>query len=419
MLPHGSFNLTFADVTVDPQGGGFGTTPSKGHSFRVDLMSGGAGALVTPRWGTPTFYVAQILPDSVVLQGKGSYFENYSTDTWDTITLARRAGELSGTFTAKGTEQSSGGDVISTANVTAAGPVAVDAIAPEVRIDGQSQLGPDGALLPWDPIGVRFAEPVTGDSSPFSTFAISSSAGKSVPVQWDANPGLPAPFVGFIVGTARRSDFLPTGASTVAWSTGLTDFTGNVLAPLNQPLAFVDLPVVAKQHSLDGDVATVATWGATALLGGLTGSDPACESGGCAELGVFSDGYCQQQPTRLGLAARLDTNEATTITFRYRVFVEDRGGPPYIPAALTLQTASPLGQVAVSTVMPASGDFTKLATPYKGLAWATAWSTASVNVTGKETGVTIAGGLGPSTGPCGLAPAPMKTIVVVDTISAQ
>ena len=418
----GSYDLTFTTVTADTQGGLFGTPPSKGHSFRVDLAvnKGATSALVTPRWGSPTYYDAKILSNSVVLEGKGTYFENYATDTWATITLARDgAGALSGAFTATGTEQASGGDVIATGNVTATGTLTGDLLAPELRIDGQSQLGPDGALLPWDPIGLRFAEPVAGGTSPFSTFAISSNAGKSVPVQWDPNPGIVAPYVGFIVGTARRSDFAPTGASTVAWPSSLSDFAGHALAPVSQPLAFVDLPVVAKQHSLDGDASTVATWGATALLGGLTGSDPACESGGCAEIGVFSNGYCQQQPTRLGLAARVDTNEATTITFRYRVFVEDRGSPPYIPAALTLQTASPLGKVTTSSVMPTSTDFTKLATPYKNLAWATAWSTATVPVTGKETGLTIAGGLGPVTGPCGLVPAPMNTIIVVDTITAQ
>ena len=357
----GSFDLTFTTVTQAQNGGLFGTPPSQGHSFRVDIVDtkGSWSALVTPRWGDAAVYSAQIDTATVALTGKGAYRDGSSSDTWTTITLFRdtAGGVRGGSFSAAGTEQQSNGDVVGQGAITATGSYTLDQLAPEAKIGATSLRGPDTGLLPWDPISIRLAEPVTGPSDLFGGVALDSAAGGALALAWEPPQGVPAPFAGTLAGTAHRTSFAPAGTTQVGWpATGIADSVGHVLAPIKQPIAFLDLAILSASHTFDGDVVTVGTWGATQMLGGKAGADPTCESGGCAQIGQFSDGYCNVP--RIGLAARLDTTGAKSIDVRYRVLAAtpdpNSSYPPSMPAAFTLEIAQPGAPIEFGNVWAGS-----------------------------------------------------------------
>jgi len=273
--------------------------------------------------------------------------------------------------------------------------------------------------LPWDPIVVRAAEPITVQDT--AAIQVSGTSGP-LAVAWDpVAPDATIDWAGRIQFVARRTSFEPNGALVriAAAPAAGRDLVGLDSAAMNEPMSFLDLAVSSKSHTFDGDVVTVGTWGGAKLLGGKK-PDPACETGGCVEL-EFKAGYCNVP--YLGFAARLDAAGASTAKLRYRVLVSapGQGGPPqYVPTAFTFDVAPPGGTVQHNVHNVAPADLKALATPVLGYAYATDWATLAVPIAKPgENGVAVYAGTGPLGPSCGFVPAPVPIAVLLDAVTAQ
>jgi hypothetical protein len=413
----GSWDLRFTGVDVSSSGQN-GPSPSVDHAFRVDLKKDPSGAyiaVVTPRWGQPAPFEADVQPKAVRLSGQGALHAGLTTDTWSTYTLPRDAsGALDGSFTAGGTEETINGDVGMVGSLGGRGTAVRDRTAPELQIDPTSPAGPDKKLLPWDPIVVRAAEPVSIASPP--AIYVTGASGL-LPLAWE--PDRHVDWAGTVQLTARRTTWTGKGADAklAAPEQVGRDLAGLGTPTLAQPLPFLDVPPPLKIHDFDGDSLTVALWGLAKVLS----ADPICESGGCVKL-EFPAGYCNVP--RVGLALRLDTTGATAMKVRYRVLTgpaSGGNGPPMsVPTVFTLEVA-PLGAAAQRAAQNLDqGAVKTLPAPIAGYAYGTDWANAGAALpTSAEAGVAIYGSNGPSGPNCGLVPESIPVALVIDMINAQ
>jgi len=411
----GSYDLVFTKVDLEHPTPG-GRPPSLDHAYRVDIrrVAGNLQAVVTPRWGEPAAYAVDAQPSAIRLTGKGSL----SGDAWETISLPR---EGEGSFTATGTETQSNGDVVYSSKMTGSGSAALDVTSPELLVmTGPPVVDPAAVHLPWDPIVVRAAEPITVQDA--AAIKVSGTSGP-LAVAWDpVAPDATIDWAGRIQLVARRTSFEPNGAlARIAAPPNVgRDLVGLGNAAMDQPMSFLDLAVSAKSHTFDGDVVTVGTWGGAKLLGGKTPA-PACETGGCVEL-EFKAGYCNVP--YLGFAARLDAAGASTAKLRYRVLVNappGQGGPPqYVPPAFTFDVAPPGGTVQHNAHNVAPAELKALATPVLGYAYATDWATLAAPIAKPgENGVAVYAGTGPLGPSCGFVPGPVPIAVLLDAVTAE
>src|SRR5262249_28338540 len=148
--------------------------------------------------------------------------------------------------------------------------------------------GPPRALLPWDSLRIRIAEPVDADA--LRAAAQLRAGATPIDAKWTIEGGTAnADWAGAIQlkGQLVRWDG-PLQQSPLLVLEPLADRVGNMA--LGREIAVSFAPLLANQpaHNFDGDVVTVAYWGDAQLtfLGGFAG-DPHCEHGGCVKMGSF------------------------------------------------------------------------------------------------------------------------------------
>ncbi len=431
----GSYDLAFKDVIITPgtngipQPGGGGTPASVGASARLDLRttaSGGYEAVITSRWGQPSAYTVKVTSTALTLEGGNATVYGPPTDTsgsdsWTTLVFPRaKAGNLSGAFSAKGSETVGQGDVIWQNDAAAKGTLARDTTPPETKPNFYSN-GPDKGLLPWDPIRVQVAEP-TDATKLVSAFSVSA-----LPIAWTIEGGSAnADWAGAVQAKGVRKTWDPPSSDSTLVTGALTDRAGNSSVSTTTPISFVPMVPGQPSHGFDGDVVSVAFWGDSkvSFLGGFAGSDPSCEQGGCVKMGVYPATVCGAP--RIGIAG-LIAKSATKVVVRYRVLVNSTlGGTPGTPPSLygvafAVDVANPGVEAKTTTANIVSTDLKALATPQFGMSWATDWTTfeAPAPASAPSLGFTVRAGANPSSGCGGPAPEPIDTVLLIDSVDAN
>jgi hypothetical protein len=436
----GSYDLTFGHVVVSMQQqvGTNVTPPSLSKAVRLDLRKRDDGtydAVFTTRWGQSSAMKVDVTASAVTLTGQGAVQANdvfYVTDTYKSLVLARGAdGALSGSVTATGEEDVSEGDYVITGQIDATGAIARDATAPELRATLTSPDGRGDVLLPWDPIRVDLAEPVDFDAVA-KAFVLTTKGGDAIAIAWTKASGDPqndaatawAGATGALGTVTAWGDVLAPTLALAATPT-IVDRVGHATSAYSASPSFLGLEQHQTTHDFDSDVVTVGSWGNPLFLGGFTGSDPNCEHGGCVEIGPFDNGVCGAP--RIGVAGLIDAATASNVVVRYRVLFDDMGSgqpPPSYGAAFVVDTARPGVDKRSTQATTMSADVKQLATPMLGMSWATDWTTLRAPLpTGTSTvvGFTVRAGAYPGAGGCagGPAPAPVKTIVLVDSVTVE
>jgi hypothetical protein len=277
---------------------------------------------------------------------------------------------------------------------------------------------------------VRVAEPVD-DTSLETSLAVVSASGE-IAARWTIEGDtLPTSWVGAVQAKGLLTSWNGPLASSPSLSIlALLDRAGNSSAASTTPLAFTLLAPSVTSQSFDSDVVTVAYWGPSLTLrGGFTGSDPNCETGGCVQMGSFQNTVCGAP--RIGIAGRLAVASAKAVHVRYRVLVNLPGVQPPGPAPtlyappFTVDVANPGVDAKASQPTIDSSALKGLASPMLGMSWATDWSTfdAPAPTQAAELGFTVRAGSSASSanvGACGgLEPAPLDTIVLIDSVTAE
>jgi hypothetical protein len=385
------------------------SSPTPGVVFRLDLRTapGGYEAVVTPSFGDPAAMTVALTPTQVVLTGNlvvhGNSQGTNVTDTWTTLTLVRsQSGALTDVVKGVGDEQAFGGDVVDMAKLTADGALEVDTVAPLYQLRRTGLGGPKDAALPWDDFAIRASEPVDGIAKAVTM----TEGGKTLATLTDTAPVV-------WPGTVQTSVLLSSwdvtdGTLGIALAGDVAkDPSGNFAKAFTTTVPVKAVGPAMPQHSLDGDVITVSSWGKASFLGGLV-PDPECEMGGCAQLGPLDLGYCSQDEA--GIAARLQIDGKSQVAVRFRVLAASQS---FVSAPLRLSVTSHDGKGAEAQVMPMlvanSGDF-----PF-----ASAWATALVPVppgAKGEVGIVVEAGTSTS---CGFVPPAVKGRIVIDRIEAM
>jgi len=370
----GSFDVTFTTVTATAMFSGTYnpqvTPPSQGQSARLDFGSDAATtATLTPRWGAPTTLGAVVTSSNLALSaGKDNVtsanFESsqsgfYVSDQWSDITFGRTSdGGFDGTFTAKGSESMFQGDVGYEATLTAAGTIAGDTTAPELRAEA---LPPDG-LLPWDPMHVQFAEPpaiaqqdilslpqgaVTGNDTTLAAQVLSTS--------WDVH------------------------SSAVA-AKAFVDLAGNSSKATSLPVTYVNVGAPKAAFTFDDTSSPVAFYGSSSGLITTLASDPSCESGGCLKIGTVSTFQCNTKNSGFAGILQQISGHANTLHVRYRFFVGVDSSVSSTTAiqsddhTLTVETATPGVLPAFKSIGFATADLKTVPATF-GFTQATDWAT--------------------------------------------
>lgn len=439
----GSFDLTFDQASASFQGGGpslpAGTQPpSLTIAARLDVRkspAGGYEAVLTPRWGTPSSYSVALADDAMTLTGTGGIGAASGTiggvfDEWSTLTLPRNDGKLTGEVRGTGKEHVGEGDEIWEGDLTGKGKIVADRTSPELRSNIKSRSGPDGTLLPWDPIVVEAAEPVTASGIEEQT-SIAGDHGDSLTLRWEPRKDA-SDWPGITSSTGHVDDWT-RAMSGEPWALSnagalARDLVGLSASSVRAPLKFLRLGSPTKEIGFDDDVLEAASWGAYAVYGGgLAGTnDPRCESGGCMRIGPFDSDACGV--ARAGFAGQLQRLPLGHVELRYRVLAKPKydgeGAQPTIYGdVVTLELASPKATTEDTGVRAEAGTLSKLAAPIDGLTYASAWTTLDVPAPGSDTiGVAvIAGGPGLLRGdPCGGPPPPPVTVeILVERVASK
>ncbi len=437
LVVEGSYDVTFTFATVNLLPGGPPAPPAPAPSLatpaRLDLRRAGSAweALFTPRWGTPASLAVSETAAALVLKGEARVHGaagggvGGATDTWKTLTLARDAtGKLTGDVKASGDESIFQGDVVWSGTLVGGATLAADATAPELRSRVVSPIGPGDRMLPWDPIRVQAAEPVT--PAPVRDVTVIAGPTTTVPLVFE-KAARPDSWAGEVAYTGRVSSWasVMNGQPWVVANTSssIKDLVGLAAAPLSTPLKFLQLGFAAPEIGFDSDVVFASLWGESRFLGGgFTGAtDPRCEAGGCVKIGPASFGVCDA--TRAGFAGILASDATKTkVGLRYRVLAEpENPGDLFVHSDLvTLELARQVGQPVDTIVRPSDVKMPKLATSIDGMSFGTTWLDLDVAApagTG-PVGVAVAIG-GPSAlvGVCGGPPiARVKLEVLVERV---
>ena len=384
------------------------SSPTPGLVFRLDLRSasGGYEAVITPSFGNPAAMKVAVEPSKVTLTGSLVVHGNSGgnvDDTWTTVTIDRTAsGGLADTVHAVGDEEAFGGDVIDMATLTGDGTLKLDDVAPLYQLRRSNVGGPNGIALPWDDFAIRASEPVDGIAKAVTV----TEGGPPLAIVNDPSAVL---WPGTIQASVLLSTWdIATGTLAIAVAGDVAkDPSGNFATAFKTTVPVQSVGPAQPQHSLDGDVITVSSWGKTAFLGGLV-SDPACEVGGCAQFGPLDLGYCSQDEA--GIAARLSVDQKTQVAVRFRVFSDQQS---MVSSPVRVSVTGHDGKVTTSSIMVTlaanTGDF-PFATP-----WSTALVPLPAGATG-EVGVVVEAGTSTS---CGFVPPAAKGRIVIDRIEAM
>jgi hypothetical protein len=442
----GSYDLRFTTVTAATETSSFPAPDAKPPSLevnaRLDLRQRddkSYEAVFTGRWGTPAAYSVTVTDDALTLSGSGSISQvrgsiSGASDRWTTLVLARGAdGRLTGKVRGVGDETIGEGDVMWNATLTGNAELTVDATTPEVRSAAISPLGPDDALLPWDPIVIETAEPLMPDALQQATVIHDPRGAMSL--RWDHKvPGADG-WAGATSIVGHVDDWARAGNNgqkdTLDHAGGVRDRAGLGTNVLGVPVQFVAIGPAMKSIGFDDDVTSVGMWGASEILGGgLAGTnDPRCESGGCARIGPVHYGVCGVE--HAGFAAQLQRATGGKVALRYRVLVGDAYNRPaekpfVYGSSVSLQLATPGEVPVVVGVTFDQASLTQLPTAVDGLGWGTPWTTIEAPAhEGSGQGAPIgfavaAGGAGASRGGCGGPPPPeTKFEILVERVDAK
>lgn len=397
----GSFDFRFETVTTQVSMGPSGNeSATHDRAFRVDLVAKGAGdwfAYITPRWGFTSEFSGTIDGGSLVLTGTlqltgihnaadGSTGE--LTDTWQSIVLGLNDdGTLDGTVSASGQVFIESAGEGWSGTLQGSGSLNVDSTAPEAAI-----LGPDptaalnvgnlpfmgSKLLPWEPVLVRFAEPVSFEQAR-SHSSVLDANDATLPVTWMVHPKQNVAADGVIllagVPTSWAVSELPWNASVTAGYTDGTKLTGDAA---NASGVYLGLPTNEASTELFSAPSDLDHfWGVTSLVAPEAGVG-ICEDGGCVQIGPVPNVDCGADPS--GIALRLAVpSGATVVKVRYRLLVEGVAGvAPTLGgiAPLSIQVARQ-GQIPIRESVVAT-DVTDLGTQQSGYRFGTAWTTREV-----------------------------------------
>ena len=392
--------------------------PSMGAKLRIDLPDIKApkealSAIVTPRWGEPTLFSATITPGAIELSGSATIKSDGAVDTWQKITIALGpGGKATGLVTVSGQESVFSSGVGYSAKIAATGLLGPDVTAPQSKPAPSLAIGE--GLLPWEALGVTFAEPIAkGDAAAHLT--ILDAAGTVAPFSFLLTPDVAS---GAVTGRAYAANWDGDGALTLHVAPGYVDAAGNAGDGFDQAISLLAIPKAnGAMKSFDGGDAPVS-WGAVKKLGA---SDGVCETSSCVVIGPFSNAHCGVPA--MGFAVRLAStpSPATKVRVRYRalygaagangtgglvplsVQVARPGAPPIVHELTKAPSAYDLGAAA--------GDFS-LATPWTTLEVAL----PSSGTAGSELGVAVRAGAQASSIACTAdappdLPAPTKVVV--------
>jgi hypothetical protein len=445
----GSYELVVDEVTVtDATRGGPPApagvkSPSEGQIMRFDVRRGQAGAvesIVTPRWGMPARMDGSATGGTYELSG-GLLVSGFSNgnvgDNWTTLRVAAGDQGLGTSVTMKGTQHVVQGDVVWMNDLAATATLRRDETPPELRSAPASVRGPESALLPWDPIEVKMAEPI--DKGDFALEAVVASTQREedsgaeavVPVTWQSIPADEAvSWAGIVRSLGRLNEWgsspaQKTSHHEVRVSAGLADPTGLVSTMFVSPFSVLGVGNAVPEFTFDtADEQRPAWWGLTTVDDGTSGR---CERGGCLEVGPYNAPYCGAE--RSGVAGRVQAPTGT-LELRYRLLHASDPTAPDQPAKVfgavfVIEVARAGAEVTTDVVnAPPAATLTDMGAGE--LRWASPWTTVSVSLPG-PTPPSVAD-LGFSIGPgdavstiCGGGPLPpsVKTLLVIDSISGR
>lgn len=410
--PDGSFDLTFVTVTATPTYASSLPSvapPSIGANAMLRVADG-APTMLTPRWGTPaeldatlTNSAFELQSGTVTISDDTTYFV---TDTWTDFEIDREDnGTFTGAFSAKGTEEISDGDEIFEATLVGTGKIAGDTTPPDVRL---GTLPPNG-LMPWEPIPVQLAEPVTKPASRILSLSPAAAAGVVTPS--DAN--------------SLRADVLASAWSNESVNVvaqAMTDLAGNSIDTKTFPVTFFDPGAPAAAFSFDSATANPSKWDDASLITFMN-ADASCESGGCAKIGPLGDHGCTIPNAGLAGILEHDASHASTLFVRYRILVgidPTAGGTSSVtpdPGVFSVETATPGQSPTTQPIGFALADLKTIPSTF-GMTQATDWATATIPLpAASELGVRIGFGSGAYCG--GPILNENSTIVLIDSITAD
>lgn len=432
----GSYDLAFtaaAPVATDggptlPEGVTIASASVRG---RLDLGRGDDGALravITGRWGDAAAYAVVERPGALVLTGDASFgpsTDRASTvDRWTTVTLARASdGTLTGAVTARGDATYGLADQVWSVPLDGSGRLSPDSTAPELRVAKASRLGPEDALLPWEPAVVRAAEPVPEDGL-HAASTLTGADGAPVALAFAAQPeaGARSTWAGVTRVEARLADWTagvaPDGAATLTVDgPRVADPRGRTAATLREALTFLPLARAGSAAGFDTDTVTATLWGSHALYGGgFAGTvDPRCEDVGCARVGPVRVDACAG--ARAGLGGVLTRGAEGKVDVRYRILA--RPVDPALPTIAfvgdlaELELVDAAGAVRRGGVSRADAALARLDAPVDGMTFGTPWRTLSLDApTGAgPVGFALAVGVGDACGGPGVPPAELELLV--------
>jgi len=342
-LPDGSFDLVFDEFYLE---GRPSSAPLVGFLLRVDLFDRGFGlqGLVTPRWGEAVPVAVRVegltlvlVGDSVVVEDPGEFW-GFEDSLGSIVLPIDREGRLvlGNGATGAGVERR-GEDEVHPFEVL--GRIDLDRTPPEIRSDSQSEYGPPSALLPWDPVVIRVAEPLsapaigdnivlTPEGAPMAP--ISATFGYSPPDALLAFRGITV-----MTGQLKAWDGLLEGGDlAVTARPDVPDWSGNLLASdtrIEIPYVHLGIPVSNHTFTLDEEV---ARWGYTAWSG--FPPELPCESSTCVQIGPVPDFSCDE---RSGIAGVLSTFSPAGASYRIDYSVRAEGPWPEGKVAFIVQTA--------------------------------------------------------------------------------
>jgi hypothetical protein len=267
------------------------------------------------------------------------------------------------------------------------GEFSPDATNPESKPLVEGSLGSAAGLLPWEPLQVRFSEPLR-PSEALGRLSL-RSGGSSVAVAWGAMKEAGDGSVSGLVGYRQGWD-VEDGATALVLKDGFRDPAMNAGVGFEKNFLSVLVPA-PKEGFAWGDGQQVL-WGSAEAASGAE-----CEGKACLVVGPFEVAPCGVPAS--GAALRLPALPAgAKVKLRYRVFQSQPGGGLMEgasgPALLTVEVARPGKQVSSSEL---STPLVDKASTDSLLPYVSSWSTALVPVPegSGEVGLALrAGGLG-------------------------
>lgn len=397
--PKGYFDLTFNSVTATvPMGPGDVEPPSQKTALRVDLPEAPAKgatwqATVTPRWGQPALFTVTAVEGGLLLKGSTTLTETTSTrrvtDVWQSFTLEMKGKALTGKVSSTGQESVYQGELGWSGALSGGGDLRPDATLPEGRAANEPGAGPEGALLPWDAVQVRFAEPLKPTEA-LAKLALQGEGG-SVPLAWDQPKGTLDGSVSTLAGYQQGWDGV-VGAAKLQLHDGFRDPALNEGQGFEKDFSVISVPPAPVGGVVWGDGHQVL-WGSSASFVGET-----CEGKGCLAVGPFMSSSCGVSSAGAALRLPAPPVGVTKLRIRLRALLSQPAttepGGPAGPALLTVDVARP-GKGATSVEVPTPSALE--ADDGGSLPFASAWTTVLVQVPDGvgEVGVALrAGGFG-------------------------